>query len=234
MLKKALVTMVIVGCGLSSLVVADERLVAKSSLLDVLDAYEPGAPVTEAVLGAIDAAAAALEATAALPDLAANPGAAKGIWINRFSSQGVVGEIDLMFMTRALPGGGKPGRKATSLTVLQELDPEKRFYRNMMTMTAGDPDVPFLYIATADLGVAKQAPNVLEVAFHTIAFVPTRADVTPNDVRSALGVADNAPLSINVPQDPSRPPSTSTVTYLDDDLRINRGKDYIAILQRVQ
>ncbi|MEM8981503.1 MAG: PAP/fibrillin family protein [Pseudomonadota bacterium] len=231
---KQLAIIVICAGAHAATALADNHADAKVDLLTALQAYEPGAPVTDSVLAAIDTAAAALEAAAEPPDLAANPAAAKGIWINRFSSQGIVGEIDLMFMTRALPGGGKPGRKANSLTVVQELDPEKRFYRNLMTMTAGEPAIPLLYIATADLGVAATAPNVLEVAFHTIAFVPARADVTLADVRAALGVAAEAPLSIDVPQDPERPPSTSTVTYLDDDLRINRGKDYIAILQRVR
>ncbi|MEM9531090.1 MAG: PAP/fibrillin family protein [Pseudomonadota bacterium] len=213
---------------------SEAQVSALAGLESALAAYTPGSAISDEVRDRIDAAAAALEATASVPDLIANPDLARGIWVNRFSSQGVVGEIDLQFMTRAMPGGGQPGRKAQSLTVIQELNPDQRFYRNMMTMTAGEDDIPFLYVATADLGVSEAEPNVLEVAFHTIAFVPGRADVTHDQLRSVLGVGENAPLSIVIPLDPARPPATSTVTYLDDRFRINRGKDYVAVLERVR
>ncbi len=206
----------------------------KAALMKALESYTPGDPVGDELLERIDAAALALEKTVAPPDLSADPAAVDGLWVNLFSSQGVVGEIDLSFMTRALPGGGKKGGKARSLAVLQELHPDQRFYRNAMTMTAGEEETPVLYLATADLGISKTASNVLEVQFHTITFAPGRADVSLEALRQALDVSQDAPLTIRLPTNTGRPPSTSTVTYLDEDLRINRGKDYIAILRKVQ
>ena len=117
---------------------------AKAALLEVIKEYQPGMPVTEALTAKIDAATSALENSTEAPNLQADASGADGIWINMFSSQGILGDIDVSFMTRALPGGGQSGGKATALTVLQELHPEQRFYRNMMTMITGD--VPFLYI----------------------------------------------------------------------------------------
>lgn len=205
----------------------------KQALLALLAEHPAGQPVSESATEAVDAAAAALERTAAPPDLTTDGAAVEGLWINLYSSQGIVGEIDLTFMTRALPGGGNRGGKARALTVLQELNPERGFYRNMMNMVTSDGQVPFLYIATADLGISKAATNNLELAFHTITFAPASAEVSLEALRRALGLADDSPLSIRLPENPERPPSTSTVTYLDDDLRINRGKDYVAILRKV-
>ncbi|MEM6574999.1 MAG: PAP/fibrillin family protein [Pseudomonadota bacterium] len=211
-----------------------ETSTEKGALLTLLAKHPAGQPVSEAAAAQIDAAASALEAAAPTPQLADQTAAVSGLWTNLYSSQGIVGEIDLKFMTRTFPGGGQKGGKAKSLTVLQELQPDRRFYRNMMNMVTSDGDVPFLYIATADLGISTSVSNDLEVAFHTITFAPASADVSLATLRQALGLAEDSPLSISVPQDPNRPPSTSRVTYLDDDLRINRGKDYVAILRKVQ
>ncbi len=211
-----------------------ETSTEKAALLALLEAHPAGQPVSEAVAARIDEAASALEATAPTPALVDQIATVSGLWTNLYSSQGIVGEIDLKFMTRTLPGGGQKGGKARSLTVLQELLPEQRFYRNMMNMVTSDGEVPFLYIATADLGLSTSVGNDLEVAFHTITFAPASADVSLSQLRQALGLAEDSPLSISVPQDPKRPPSTSRVTYLDEDLRINRGKDYVAILRKVR
>jgi len=214
---------------------AKDVAAAKAALLVAIAETRPGAPAGPDATARIDAAAAALEAAAgAPPDLRAAPMLADGQWANLFSSQGVVGEIDLKFMTRTLPGGGSKGGTARSLTVLQELRPEERFYRNMMVMEAGEANTPFLYIATADLGISEEKPNDLEVRFKRIEFAPARADVSLDDLRAALNVPAETPLSIAVPQDPARPASISTVTYVDEDLRINRGKDYIAVLRKVR
>lgn len=208
---------------------------AKAALLAVIATYEPGGPVTDALTARITAAADALEqAAGAPPDLHKTPELADGQWRSLFSSQGIVGEIDVAFMTRALPGGGKRGGKATSHVVLQELRPTAGFYRNTMVMTAGENDTPLLHLATAELGIADDKPNDLTVRFRQIDFVPGRADVTPADLRTALGLGAGTPLTITVPVDPERPPSRSTVTYLDGDIRINRGERYIAVLQKIQ
>lgn len=85
---------------------------AKSALLEVLAGYEPGAQISEALKVRVSDAAAALEqAAGGPPDLLANIEQVSGQWVNLFSSQGVVGEIDVSFMTRALPGGGHAGAR---------------------------------------------------------------------------------------------------------------------------
>jgi len=123
---------------------------AKSALLEVLAGYEPGSQISEALKGRVgDAAAALQQAAGGPPDLLANIEQLSGQWVNLFSSQGVVGEIDVSFMPRALPGGGHAGGKALSKVVLQELRPAENFYRNMMVMTAGEQDTPLLHVATA-------------------------------------------------------------------------------------
>lgn len=221
-------------CAFMSVSIADESVQeAKARLLEVIGNYTPGGPVTEELTAAISAAVEELERAAGTPNLIESPEMAAGHWRSLFSSQGIVGEIDVSFMTRALPGGGKKGGVAVSHEVLQELRPEEGFYRNMMVMTAGEDNVPLLHVATAKLGVAPDKPNDLTVQFRRIDFVPGRADVTLAQLRAALQLADDTPLTIELPLEQSRT-SRSTVTYLDDNLRINRGKTYIAILQKVQ
>jgi|GEM_PF-6990026 len=202
---------------------------AKADLMQLL-AAQPAASVPDAARKAeIDAAAARLEASAALPDLNVSKAEADGVWMTLYSSQGIFGKIPVAFMTRALPGGGASGGTATVEQVWQEFNLESRFYRNSMLLLAGD--TPIHYIATADVGVAAAKPNDLEVAFHDIVFAPGKAGVSNEDVRAALQLAPETPLSIKVP---ARTPSVSSVTYLDGDLRINRGKDYVAVLRKVQ
>jgi len=208
---------------------------AKAALLVAVAAYDPGSPVTDEVTKSIDAAAKVLEEAAGKPpNLSEMHSILRGQWASIFSSQGIVGEIDMAFMTRAHPGGGISGGKALSHMVLQELNPENRFYRNMMVMSAGEDDLPLLHIATADVGLAQDQPNVLEVRFKRIEFVPGRADVTQEQLRAVLGLPEDAHLGIDIPQDPARPASRSTVTYVDEELRINRGKNYIAVLRKIQ
>lgn len=207
---------------------------AKAALFERLAEYRPGAPASEELAARIDAAAAQLEqAAGGPPDLRANLERLSGQWVSLFSSQGVAGEIEVRFMTRALPGGGHAGGTALSQVVLQELRPAERFYRNMMTMLAGEPRIPLLHVATAFVDVAEDAPNFLEVRFRRIEFLPGRADVTLEQLRDALALPEGTPLAVDVPMDLSKPASRSEVTYLDDDLRINRGKNYVAILRKV-
>lgn len=213
---------------------ADAVQQAKSALLEVLAGYEPGSQISEALKVRVSDAAAALEqAAGGPPDLLANVERVSGQWVNLFSSQGVVGEIDVSFMTRALPGGGHAGGKALSKVVLQELRPAENFYRNMMVMTAGEQDTPLLHVATAMVDIDRQSPNFLQVRFKRIEFLPGRADVTLEQLREALRLPEATPLAVNVPVDLSKPAAASEVTYLDGDLRINRGKTYIAILRKV-
>lgn len=213
---------------------ASELAEARTALLAALEGYEPGAPIDPDLAASIDAAAQRLESLVPVPDLAAEPERAQGLWVNLFSTQGVVGELDVAFMTRTLPGGGQEAGEARALTVLQELDIERGFYRNTMTMEVGPERIPMLYLATARLTVASEEPNVLGVLFREITFAPARADVTLGQLRDALGLPADTPLSIQIPITPERQASTSTVTYVDESLRINRGKDYFAVLQRVR
>lgn len=215
---------------------ADDSAVAtaKQNLLSVLEGYKSGAPISDALKAAVDAAAEDLENTQSSGvNLNSNPDV-KGIWVTLFSSQGILGTVDVSFMTRALPGGGKSGGTASIKSVSQELRPDSRFYRNMMVMTAGKDETPILYVATADLGIAADKSDDLEVLFHTIAFVPGGMDVSMPDVRAALALSEDTPLSIDIPLSLQRKASRSTVTYLDDNLRINRGKNYVAVMQKVQ
>ena len=208
---------------------------ARVALFEVLADYDPGSVINEALRERLDDAATRLEQAAGrVPDLKAETQQVTGQWQNLFSSQGIVGEIDLSFMTRALPGGGRQGGMARSLNVTQELRPADHFYRNMMVMSVGEEQLPMLYIATAGLDISPDAPNLLEVRFKRIEFLPARADVTLAQLREALLLPPDSPLAIDVPVDRSRPGATSAVVYLDNDIRINRGKDYFAILRKIR
>lgn len=208
--------------------------VARAALLAALTEYEPGSTPTADITARIDAAAAALERTGPAPDLNARSEQLRGQWLTRFSSQGVFGDVDVSFMTRTLPGGGASGGKAHVEQVLQELQPAKGQYRNTLVLRVGPDNLPALYFATAELGISNARSNDLEVSFRRIEFVPARVDVTPAALRAALGLGAEVPLAIDLPAMPNRPPSLSTVTYLDDGLRINRGKDYIAVLEKLR
>lgn len=210
---------------------AEAVIAARANLLNVIGEYTPGAPITSELTERVSTAAAELEEAAGdPPNLWQEFDRVTGQWALLFSSQGVVGEIPVQFMTRSHPGGGIEGGTAKSLTVLQELRPADRFYRNMMVMEAGEDATPLLHIATADLGISADKPNDLTVSFRVIGFAPGRADVTPEQLREALSLPEGADLSVDMPLGIV---SKSTVTYLDDDLRINRGKDYIAVLRKV-
>ncbi len=234
--KKFLFTVVFFLCACSTLqsetITVDD---AKAALFEAIAAYAPGAPVTEEITASIDAAATVLEQAAGKPpQLSEMTDILNGQWASLFSSQGIVGEIDMAFMTRAHPGGGVSGGTATSHMVLQELNPEMGFYRNLMVMSAGENDTALLHLATADLEFSKDHANVLLVRFKRIEFVPASAEVTLPELREVLGLPADAHLAIDIPYDAERPASTSTVTYLDEDLRVNRGRNYIAILRKVQ
>ena len=230
---------ILVGLALAGTATAEEDAVAaaKSALFEVLGDYEPGGLFSDELADRIDAAAANLEqAAGGPPDLRAAVDQLAGQWINLFSSQGIVGEIDVSFMTRNLPGGGHSGGKARSQAVIQELRPATNFYRNTLIMAAGPAQVPLMHMATATFDISDEAPNLMEVRFHQVDFVPGRADVTLAQVRESLGLSSETPLAVEVPVDLSQPAPTSAVTYLDDDLRINRGtkSDYVAILRKLR
>ena len=201
--------------------------------MQALAAYQPGEPPTEEITAKIDAAAARLEALAGPPDLQADASLADGLWLTLVSSQGVFGDVDLAFMTRALPGGGVEAGSGRIVQVLQELRPSLGMYRNTAFLEVGDDALPAVHFATADLGVSSAQANVITVRFRRIEFAPTSAVVSPDALRAALGLPDDAPLVHEIPVMDGVPPSTSTVTYLDEELRINRGKDYIAVLRRL-
>lgn len=207
---------------------------AKDELLAVIGRHPPGTPPDAATAAAVSAAAAVLEATRPAPDLAAMADQLNGMWTNLFSSQGILGEVDVAFMTRSLPGGGAPGGKARVHNVLQEIRLGDGFYRNMMMIDAGPAQTPILYSATADVAVADDRADGLAVRFRRFVFAPARADVGNADVRRALALPDETPLALEIPADKLPPASPSTVSYLDGDIRINRGKDYIVVLRRVQ
>jgi hypothetical protein len=207
---------------------------AKTELLAVIARNPPGTPPDAAMAAAVDAAAAVLEATRPAPDLAAMADQLDGTWTNLFSSQGILGEIDVAFMTRSLPGGGAPGGKARVHNVLQEIRLGDGFYRNMMMIDAGPDQVPILYSATADVAVAADRADGLAVRFKRFVFAPARADIGNDDVRRALALPATTPLALEIPADKLPPASPSQVSYLDGDIRINRGKDYIVVLRRVQ
>ena len=191
---------------------------AKAALIKALSEYTLGDPITKDITASIDAAAVALEQAAGdTPKLTEMTKILTGQWESVFSSQ-----------------AAHPGSKTTAHIVLQELNPEKDFYRDMTVMSAGENKTPLLHIATADLGLAKDLPNVLEVRFHRVEFVPARADVSMKHLRSVLGLPEDARLSVDISDDSNRPVSRLTVTFVDEDLRINRGNDYIAVLRKIQ
>lgn len=206
----------------------------REGLLEVLAEYEPGSAISEDMLARVDAAASALEKVAGPVDLTANGELADGLWVTRFSSQGLVGEMPVSFMTRTLPGGGAEGGTARVEGVWQELRLEDGFYRNTMLLSAGPQEVAVFYIATAKLAVSPEAPEDLQVAFREILFAPGHQSVSPPDVRAALALGDQVPLAITIPEEAAPPPSASKVTYLDGGLRINRGTNYIAVMEKVR
>jgi hypothetical protein len=212
---------------------ANEIDAARAELMGALAEYQPAEPPTEEIISRIDAAAARLEALAGPPDLRAEASLADGLWLTLFSSQGVFGEVDLAFMTRALPDGGVDAGSGRIVQVLQELRPSIGLYRNTAFLEVGDDALPAVHFATADLGVSAEQPNVITVRFRRIEFAPTSATISPDALRAALGLPAGAPLVHEIPVMDGVPPSTSTVTYLDKELRINRGKDYIAVLRRL-
>jgi hypothetical protein len=203
----------------------------KAALLAVLAGVNPAAPVADDLKARIEAAVAAVEASAPVPDFGVTPAAADGVWTTLYSSQGIFGAVPVSFMTRAMPGGGADGGTAEVVQVWQEIDMGRGFYRNSMALRAGPGKVPILYLATADVAPTKDRPNGFDVAFREMVFAPGVPEVSNADVRAALALGTEVPLAIRVPAPVAAP---ATVTFLDEDLRINRGANYVAVLRRVR
>lgn len=71
------------------------------------------------------------------------------------------------------------------------------------------------------------------VRFRRIEFLPARAGLTLEQLRTVLELPEGTPLAVGVPLDFSKPGAISEAAYLDDDLRINRGQGCVAMLRKV-
>lgn len=199
----------------------------KAALLAATAAYTPGRAVTKNEDEAVKAAAAALEACVPAPDLRADAMALDGVWLCVFDTR------DLLFATgdmARMTNNALPAQIIPIRTTFQELRPAAGFYRNTMVMEAGEARLTFLYQSTATFAIAPDAGNRLQVSFVSTALVPACARTSPQMLREALRAPPSMPLSWTTPP---IGPFPSTVSYLDEDLRINRGADYISVLRRL-
>jgi hypothetical protein len=211
----------------SGTMTVNTRAEARARLLATIAEYAPGTRVAPELDARVRAAADQLEATAAgPPDIKANPALVDGMWICLFDSRDLLHEAGMRIMS----GGLYPEARIPALSTIQVLTPAKNYYRNVVLLAAGPQRIPVIYDATAQLGFDDQATNVFRVKFERLAFLPADARHGEADVRRALGLPDGAALVIDVPPGPASP---STVTYLDEELRINRGKGYIAVMRRL-
>lgn len=203
----------------------------KSDLLALISArYRPGDPVTADVDDAVKAAAAMLEGEAGAPDLVANGALLAGCWQLRFDSRDLLhASADMDRMS----GGLLPKQSVTIHNTFQELRSPTQaadgFYRNTMVMEQGG--VAFLYISTASFTVDTDTPNVFQVSFYGTSFVPLHARDGGAGVRAALRMPDHMPMDMTLPEPMG--PFPALVTYCDESLRINRGADYISVLERI-
>lgn len=202
----------------------------KAQLLDVVAEYEPGTPVTPEMDAKVSDAARSLEEAVGTIDLNAQAKTLDGMWLSLYDTRNLQYQVDLKFMS----GGIFPEKMVPVRMTTQELRPEEGFYRNTMIMEAGDAKVSFHYIATAEFGVNADIANVVDVSFQTFEFVPSDAHYSTEDLRAALGLTQDTPLVLTMPA--GIPPANSTVTYLDNDLRINRGTTtpYVSVNRKLQ
>ena len=202
----------------------------KSQLLLTVAEYEPGTPVTPEIDAKISAAAKALEDAAGLPNLSENVEQLDGTWLSLYDTRNLAYQVNLKFMS----GGLYPDTMTPVRMTTQEWRPAEGFYRNIMFMEAGDDKVPFIYTATAGLSISDKEQNLVDVAFQTFEFIPSDARYSADDLRSALGIEPSTPLVVKMPE--GVPASNTHVTYLDEDIRINRGTvtPYIAVLKRLK
>lgn len=200
---------------------------AKRRLLEVVAEYRPGTRVTPELDTRIRAAADLLEAmSGGAPDIRGRPALVDGVWVCLYDSRDLLHEAGMRIMS----GGLYPDARIPATSTLQILQPAQNYYRNVVLLAAGPQRIPVIYDATAQLGFDEKASNVFRVKFTRLAFLPGDARYGEADVRRALGLPDGAALVIDVPPGPASP---STVTYVDGDLRINRGKGYIAVMRRL-
>jgi hypothetical protein len=199
----------------------------KEDLLRLIAEYSPASPVTADFDARVKAAAAKLEATLPRPNVAANPALVEGIWLCTYDTRDLLHAAGMKIMS----GGQYPDAKIPARATIQELDPARGFYRNTVALLAGPKQIAVNYEATASLSLDPAEPNVFRVKFEQLAFVPADARYSQAEVREALGLAAGASLYIRVPPGPASP---SEVTYVDADLRINRGKTYVSVLQRLR
>jgi hypothetical protein len=203
----------------------------KSDLLaGIAERYRPGEPVTPDVDEAVKAAAALLEEDAGAPDLAANGALLAGCWQLRFDSRDLLhASADMDRMS----GGMLPKQSVAIHNTFQELrsptQDAQGFYRNTMVMEQAG--VGFLYISTASFTVDADTPNIFNVSFYGTSFVPLNAKGGASAVRQALNMPDHMPMDMTLPEPMG--PFPALVTYCDESLRINRGADYISVLERI-
>jgi hypothetical protein len=205
----------------------DTQQLAKTELLAVIASHPPDRPVTSEIDVAIKAAALKLETLAGVPNVAAEPSLVEGIWMCVYDTRDLLNAAGMKIMS----GGLYPDAKIPARATIQELHPARGLYRNTVALLAGPNKIAVSYEATATLAIDPATPNLFRVKFEQLAFIPTDARYSQDDVRAALGLAASAPLVIKVPPGPASP---SEVSYVDADLRINRGKTYISVLRRLR
>jgi hypothetical protein len=205
----------------------DKLQSAKSDLLAAIATHPSDRPVTPEIDATIKARALELETLAGVPNVAAEPALVEGIWICIYDTRDLLNAAGMKIMS----GGQYPDARIPARATIQELHPARGLYRNTVALQAGPNKIAVNYEATATLAIEPATPNVFRVKFEQLAFIPTDARYSQDDVRAALGLAAGAPLVIKVPPGPASP---SEVSYVDADLRINRGKTYISVLQRLR
>jgi hypothetical protein len=202
---------------------------AKAKLLAAIARYTPGTAVTPDVDDAVKAAGADLEALAGVPNVVANPSLVDGQWRCLFDSRNLLHTVSRAMMTN----GAAADAPVSALQTTQELRPAEKLYRNMVFLAAGPERLPVLYVSSGVLGFDPSMPNMFQISFVGQDFIAGDARMSGADVRAALGLPDDFALSSRFP---ARGPFPSEVSYVDEDLRINRGKlgnPYIAVLQRI-
>ena len=173
---------------------------------------------SEAALGAVHDAIAALEPHTQVPSVAADEQAIAGPWGSLFTQWGPAHtagkptEHDATLAT--LSFNMFPKAAARLLAVEQEVHAGKKAYNNVHILKAPDGS-ELLLIVEGRYRLDDASPQRMLIDFY-------RARLTGAEegaVRRAFGLSADQPLAVDI-----KPPKLhSDVTFCDEELRINRG-----------
>lgn len=195
----------------------------KSELVALCAKTDAGFDKADPEVERIKALAMSLEEHNPTPDAGRRPDLYAGRWVMLYSSFGVERETTLA----RLSFSKYPATPVTMHQVFQEIGAGGDVYDNTVTFTGPDGAEGAMVMLGRYEGNPEDGAR-MDVTFYEVFLAPTNG-AAPTDFAAALGLQGGLIQEIA-----KTPPLHSRITYLDEDLRLNRGSyGNLYVTQRV-